>query len=54
MKIDHKGAKAPQSNSERQAALKKKRLEAGLVRVEIYATPEHKIKILEFAASLKT
>jgi hypothetical protein len=27
-----KGAKAPQSNSERQAALKKQRLEAGLVR----------------------
>lgn len=49
-----KVAKAPQSNSERQAALKKKRLESGLVRVEIYATPEHKIKILEYAASLKT
>jgi hypothetical protein len=46
--------KEPKSNSERQAAFKKKRLEAGLVRVEIYATPEHKIKILEFAASLKT
>jgi hypothetical protein len=51
---NEKGAKAPKSNSERQAELKKKRLESGLVRVEIYATPEHKIKILEFAASLKT
>lgn len=47
-------SKAPKSNSERQAALKKKRLDAGLVRVEVYATKEHKIKILEFAASLKT
>jgi len=46
--------KEPKTNSERQAALKKKRIEAGLVRVEIYATPEQKIKILEFAASLKT
>ena len=54
LKINDSGAKAPKSNSERQAALKKKRLEAGLVRVEIYATPEHKIKILEFATSLKT
>ena len=49
-----KKEKSPQSNAERQAALKKKRLDAGLVRVEIYATPEHKQKILEFAASLKT
>lgn len=46
--------KEPKSNSERQAALKKKRLDAGLVRVEIYATSEHKQKILEYAASLKT
>ena len=52
--IKDKGAKAPKSNAERQAALKKKRLDAGLVRVEIYATPEHKIQILEFSASLKT
>jgi len=49
-----KESKAPQSNAERQAALKKKRLDAGLVRFEIYATPEHKIKILEYVASLKT
>lgn len=47
-------AKAPKSNAERQAALKKKRLDEGLVRVELYATPDNKRKILEFAASLKT
>ena len=52
--MKEKITKPPKSNSERQAAIKKKRLEAGLVRLEIYATPEHKIKILEFAASLKT
>ena len=52
--MKEKITKPPQSNAERQAALKKKRLDAGLVRVEIYATPEHKQKILEFAASLKT
>ena len=45
---------APQSNAARHAAIKNTRLDAGLVRVEIYATPEHKQKILEFAASLKT
>ena len=50
--IKDKGAKAHQSNSERQAALKNKRLDAGLVRFEIWATPEQKLAILEFAAGL--
>ena len=48
-----KGAKAPQSNSARQAALKKKRLEAGLVRVEVYATKENSVKIRDFARGLQ-
>ena len=50
---NHKGAKAPQSNAERQAKLKKSRLAAGLVRVEVYSTQEQKAKILEFVAQMK-
>jgi len=44
--------KEPKSNSERQAALKKKRLDAGLVRVEVYATKENAVKIRDFARGL--
>lgn len=50
---NRKGAKAPQSNAERQAKLKKNRLAAGLVRIEVYAKQEQKAKILEFVAGLK-
>lgn len=47
-----KGAKSPKSTTERQAELKKRRADAGLVRFEIWATPEQKLKILEFAAGV--
>lgn len=53
MVSNENGAKAPKTNSARQAALKKKRLEAGLVRVEVYATKENAVKIRDFARGLQ-
>lgn len=50
---NEKSAKAPKSNKERQAALKKKRLELGLVRVEVYATKANAEKIRDFAIRLQ-
>ena len=44
---------SPKSNAERQAALKKKRLESGLVRVEVYATKSNAEKIRDFARGLQ-
>jgi len=41
------------SAAERQAALKKRRADLGLVRVELYATPENAEKIRKYAARLK-
>lgn len=48
-----KGAKAPQTNAERQAKLKKSRLAAGLVRVSVYATHAEKVRILEFLTQIR-
>ena len=53
MAANDKGAQAPKSNAERQAKLKKARLDAGLVRVELYATPANAEKIRRYAARLK-
>lgn len=53
MAANDKGAQAPKSNAERQAKLKKARLDAGLVRVELYATPANAEKIRRYAAKLK-
>ena len=50
---DDKAGKPAKSNSERQAKLKKSRLDAGLMRVEMYATPENAAKIKRYAARLK-
>ena len=50
---DDKAVKPAKSNSERQAKLRKSRLDAGLVRVELYAAPENAEKIKRYAAKLK-
>jgi len=42
----------PKTNAERQEALKKKRKDAGLSRLEIYAPPDHHNKIKDYAAKL--
>ena len=42
----------PKTNAQRQAALKQKRLDAGLARLEIYAPPDHHAKIKAYAATL--
>lgn len=52
MVANDKGAQAPKSNAERQAKLKKARLDAGLVRVELYATPDDAEKIRSYAAEI--
>lgn len=44
--------KKPKSTAERQASLKKKRADAGLVRVEIYATKENAAKIKDYAKTI--
>lgn len=53
MTTKKQGEQSPKSNSARQAALKKRRSDAGLVRVELYATPESADKIRKYAAKLK-
>lgn len=47
------GEESPKSGAERQAALRQRRADAGLVRVELYATPENAEKIRRYAAKLK-
>lgn len=42
----------PKTNAERQEALKKKRKDAGLTRLEIYAPPDDHAKIKAYAATL--
>ena len=51
--ISDKSGKPAKSNAERQAKLKKARLDAGLVRVELYAMPANAEKIRKYAARLK-
>ena len=53
MTAKRQGEKSPQSAAERQAALKKRRSAAGLVRVELYATPANAEKIRRYAEKLK-
>lgn len=48
-----KGAKAPNPNARRQSELKDRRRDAGLVRFERWVTPEHKIKLIEYAQILE-
>jgi|DEB19_MinimDraft_3_1074340.scaffolds.fasta_scaffold85742_3 hypothetical protein len=48
-----KVAQTPKSAAERQAALKKRRADLGLVRVELYATQENAEKLREYSARLK-
>lgn len=49
-----KTVKAPQSNAERQGALRKRMKEQGLKEIRnIYATPEHEKLIKEYAKSLQ-
>lgn len=53
MTAKRQGEKSPKTNADRQAALKKRRAAAGLVRVELYATPANAEKIRRYAAKLK-
>lgn len=53
MDSNDKGAKAPSPNAKRQSELKSRRREAGLVRLERWVTPEHKIKLIEYAQILE-
>lgn len=46
-------AEDAKSNAERQLKLRKSRLDAGLVRVELYATPANAEKIRKYAEMLK-
>ncbi len=52
MTAKKQGEKSPKSTAERQAALKQRRADAGLVRVELYATKENAEKIRRYAAGL--
>ena len=48
------GVKTPQTVSERVAKLRAARKEAGLIKIELWATPENAEKIKSYAAILKT
>lgn len=52
MTTKKQGGKPPKSAAERQAELKKRRADAGLVRIELYATPENARKIRRYADAI--